>query len=374
MFGTSEPICTLCRRALRGIFATVLLTRACGPSVQDPRASEVPLAIRESAERLLPTSDGVFDRSSGPPLTKEITDGLLVDIHQAVNDIGESMQPKLSGLARKRLMVWVVVDTLRSPVLFGKAQADKAGARIWVQAQRVCAALSIVTDGADAARAAARAADVTAEVLAQELAAIDAGEALGVSKLRTERYIGLHEVEPHVELAASRLPESADPNPLAPHHATNPDGVRYPLLIADHYPGPPEPKEPPAIPPDLVASLGPEGVQILFNEFRDSSLLYNPDDWWAYCLPALVRSLTSQLAVADNLASYHSGVRERELAQEAIVRGVREERMGEEREEHVLCERENEQLREEHEQLREKLKRSEARVEVLSEVLSRKNA
>jgi hypothetical protein len=154
MFGTSEPICTLCRRALRGIFATVLLTRACGPSVQDPRASEVPLAIRESAERLLPTSDGVFDRSSGPPLTKEITDGLLVDIHQAVNDIGESMQPKLSGLARKRLMVWVVVDTLRSPVLFGKAQADKAGARIWVQAQRVCAALSIVTDGADAARAA----------------------------------------------------------------------------------------------------------------------------------------------------------------------------------------------------------------------------
>ena len=150
--------------------------------------------------------------------------------------------------------------------------------------------------------------------------------------------------------------------------------MRYPLLIADHSPGPPEPKEPPAIPPDLVASLGPEGVQILFNEFRDSSLLDNPDDWWAYCLPALVRSLTRQLAVAENWASYHSGVRERELAQEAIVRGVREERMGEEREEHVLCERENEQLREENEQLREKLKLSEARVEVLSEVLSRKNA
>ena len=193
----------------------------------------------------------------------------------------------------------------------------------------MCAALSIVTDCADAARAAARAADLTAEVLAQELAAIDAGEALGVSKLRTERYIGLHEVEPHVEPAASRLPESADPNPLAPHHATNPDGVRYPLLIADHSPGPPAPKEPPAIPPDLVASLGPEGVQILFNEFRDSPLLDNPDDWWAYCLPALVRSLTGQLAAAENWASYHSGVRERELAQEAIVRGVREERMGE---------------------------------------------
>jgi hypothetical protein len=372
MFGTSEPICTLCRRALRRIFATVLLTRACGPSVQDPRASEVPLAIQESAERLLPTSDGVFDRSSGPPLTKEITDGLLVDIHQAVNDIGESMQPKLSGLARKRLMVWVVVDTLRSPVLFGKTQADKTGARIWVQAQRVCAALSIVTDGADAARAAARAADLTAEVLAQELAAIDAGEALGVSKLRTERYIGLHEVEPHVEPAASRLPESAYPNPLAPHHATNPDGVRYPFLIADY--SPPEPKEPPAIPPDLLASLGPEGVQILFNEFRDSPLLTDPDSWWADCLPALVRRLTGQLAVAENWASYHSGVRERELAQEAIVRGAREERMGEEREEHVLCERENEQLREENEQLREKLKLSEARVEVLSEVLSRKNS
>jgi hypothetical protein len=371
MFGTSEPTCTLCRRALRRIFATVLLTRACGPSVQDPRASEVALAIQKSAERLLPTSDGVFERSSGPPLTKEITDGLLVDIHQAVNDIGESMQPKLSGLARKRLMVWVVVDTLRSPVVFGRAQADKTGARIWVQAQRVCAALSTVTDGADAARAAARAApDLTAEVLAQELAAIDAGEAFGVSKLRTEPYIGLHEVEPHVEPAASRLPESADPNPLAPHHATNPDSVRYPSLLYS----PPEPKEPPAIPPDLLASLGPDGVQILFSEFRDSDLLENPDDWWAYCLPALVGRLTSQLASAYTWASYHSGVRERELEQEAIVRGAREERMREAREEHVLCERENEQLREENEQLREKLKLSEARVEVLSEVLSRKNA
>ena len=41
---------------------------------------EVPQAILERVERLLSTEDGVFDRSVGQVLAKEITDGLLIDI------------------------------------------------------------------------------------------------------------------------------------------------------------------------------------------------------------------------------------------------------------------------------------------------------
>ena len=87
----------------------------------------MPQAIRESAERLLSTKDGVFDRSGGRALAKKITDGLLIDIQEAVNGAADAATPKLSGLARKRLMVWVVIDAVSSPAVLGKAAADKAG-------------------------------------------------------------------------------------------------------------------------------------------------------------------------------------------------------------------------------------------------------
>ena len=72
----------------------------------------MPPGLLESAERLLSTSDGIFDRSGGRAFAKQITDGLLIDIQEAVSEVGDAKQPKLSGLARKRLMAWVVVDVL----------------------------------------------------------------------------------------------------------------------------------------------------------------------------------------------------------------------------------------------------------------------
>ena len=122
----------------------------------------MPQGLRESAVRLLSTHDGVFDRSGGRAIAKNITDGLLIDILEAVSDEGDAAQPKLSGLARKRLMAWVVVDVLRSPVELCKAVADKAGGRIWLQAQRVSAALVVVAGEATSQRAAARAAPTSA--------------------------------------------------------------------------------------------------------------------------------------------------------------------------------------------------------------------
>jgi hypothetical protein len=112
-------------------------------------------------ERLLFTN-GELERSAGRPLFKYITDGLLIEIRQAVRAAGDAVQPKpLSGLAQKRLMLRVVIDALRSPVVLDDAAALKAGDRIWKQAQRVSDAItSTAVEHAsqrDAARAAAAA-------------------------------------------------------------------------------------------------------------------------------------------------------------------------------------------------------------------------
>ena len=164
----------------------------------------MPQGLRESAVWLLLTHDGVFDRSGGRAIAKNITDGLLIDILEAVSDEGDAAQPKLSGLARKRLMVWVVVDGMRSPVVLGKAAADKAGGRIWMQAQRVSNALIAAADAAASQRAAARAAAAAdpnlVAGLAKELAAIDAAEQFQLVELRDEPYIGFHEQHPFAEL------------------------------------------------------------------------------------------------------------------------------------------------------------------------------
>lgn len=197
----------------------------------------MPQAIRESAERLLSTKDGIFDRSGGRALAKKITDGLLIDIQEAVNGAADAATPILSGLGRKRLMAWVVIDVVRSPVVLDRTAADKAGGRIWLQAQRVSAALIAIADGAAKECAAARAA-AAADLpgLATKLAAIDAAEKLKVSELRGEVYIGFHELEiaspPQLPLVSGAGTDEAS---LGPHAATptsySSSGIRYPYLV-----------------------------------------------------------------------------------------------------------------------------------------------
>ena len=116
-------------------------------------------AVEESVERLLSSTSGEFERSVGRPLFKDITDGLLIEIQQVVIKAGDTALPKpLSQLAQKRLMLWAVLDSLRSPVVLSGADADRAGGRIWKQAQRVSAAISSTATACASRREAAAAA------------------------------------------------------------------------------------------------------------------------------------------------------------------------------------------------------------------------
>lgn len=105
---------------------------------------------------------------------------MLIEIRQAVISAGDAAQPKLSRLAQKRLMLWVVVDAMRSPVLLSGAAADRVGGRIWKQAQRVSDALTATALQHASQRHAARvaaAADPSLEAgLAMKLAVITAAE------------------------------------------------------------------------------------------------------------------------------------------------------------------------------------------------------
>ena len=324
----------------------------------------MPPGLLESAERLLSTSDGIFDRSGGRAFAKQITDGLLIDIQEAVSEVGDAKQPKLSGLARKRLMAWVVVDVLRSPVELCKAVADKAGGRIWLQAQRVSAALVVVAGEATSQRAAARAAaaaDPNLEAgLAMEFAAIDGAELEKIAWLRDEPYIGFHELQPatvapplvpQIPGAATGTADQEGDEALSASNdalpvSTSPSGVRFSYLVRS-----PDARsgEIPAIPADLQGALGPDGVQLLFTEHSTCMEGRHPEFWWSTALPDLVEDLMRRVTRAEGIIS------ERESEWEQAEKDL------------SACQYH-------HEELRHALELSQTRVEVLSDVLSRKNA
>jgi hypothetical protein len=216
-------------------------------------------------ERLLPTQDGNFVRSAGRPLFKEITDDTLIEIWQAVREAGDAAQPKpLSGLAQKRLMIWVVVDCLRSPVLLQKDHALKAGDRIWCQAKRVSDKLATIAlmraSQRDTARAAAATYSNLEAGLATELAAINAAEETQCDNLRREVYTGLYEVAADPDAAPAPAPP-IDPlidDTAIPTPSTS-TGVRYAWLIPSSPPT--EREEVTAIPADLLASLSPSIIR-----------------------------------------------------------------------------------------------------------------
>jgi hypothetical protein len=333
--------------------------------------AKVQRAVKESAERLLSSTSGEFERSVGRPLFKDITDGLLIEIQQVVINAGDAALPKpLSQLAQKRLMLWVVLDSLRSPVVLSGADADRAGGRIWKQAQRVSAAISSTAAACDSRREAARAAAAadpdSQAALVTELAAIDAGDKLRLDELRYEVYTGLHEVAAVVPDATPAPAPHVDP-PKPPDTAipARSTGVRYPGNIPD--PSPAEREETPAIPADLLAVLQPDAVQRLLSEFSTHMEGDDPENWWALCLPRLVNRLTQELAVATADITYSRQQMDVARQGEDAAHRSDNEELAQSRQELMKCELENDELR-------LKLERSEAKVEVLSEVLSRKNA
>ena len=327
--------------------------------------------MRETVQRLLRVVDGTFARSLGPRLVDEITDDLLIEIRKEVISAGNAAQPKpLSGLAQQKVMLWVVVDAVRSPVVLLGADLSRAAGRIWKQAARVSEALSVTAKGhasrRDAARAAAAADPGLAAGLSMQLAAISAAEEEWCDKLRREVYEGLAELEADPDAAPAPAPpidllidDTAIPTP------STSTGVRYARLIPS--PPPTEREEVAAIPADLLACLDPDAKQLLFSEFSKQMEGEDPEDWWALWLPSLVNRLIRQLAAAVRDSSYSREQWQEDVAAHARARVSDRDELAQLRLELSECELENEELH-------KKLERSEAKVEVLSEVLSRKNA
>jgi hypothetical protein len=326
-------------------------------------------AVEESVERLLSSTSGDFERSVGRPLFKDITDGLLIEIQQVVIKAGEAALPKaLSQLAKKRLMLWAVLDSLRSPVVLSGADADRAGGRIWKQAQRVSAAISSTAAACASRREAAAAAGAAAAAdpdlqaaLVAELAAIDAGEKRKLHELQYEVYTGLHEVAAVVPDAApfQVLMDLPKPHDTAiPTHSST--GVRYPDLIPE--PSPAEPLPIPPIPPDLAASLSRDAVQLLFSEMGESSVMEGeaPDAWWKYGLPLFVNHLTRQLARSESEV----------VRMDKDFNAYKDLTSAYAQQQKALIQLTQQQI----EELSRELELAQAKVEVLSEVLSRKNA
>ena len=359
-----------------------------GPSGQAPQImpSGVSSALRDRAARLAPTTDGVFDRTVGRPLARVITDGLLIEVQQAVDNTGDAAEPKLSGLARKRLMAWVVVDVLRSPLVLPRPAADKVGGRIWKQAQRVSAAVTAVADTAtnerDAAHAAAAADPSLERGLAADLAAIDTTERLALDKLLTEVYTGFTELElvppmpsvesvPPMPSVAFEVPTAA-PAPPMPSGAAEPvprcDGVRYEYLLSDT-----SDLEVPAVPPDLSASLNSDVLQMLAERNRTCMAGEDADKWWSFCLPSLACTLARQLSSARSDFSRTEALRKEawDYAESLHVR--HQDELAEVQADYAEIEAENSELLRENEELHRQLTISQAETAILAKVLGQKD-
>jgi hypothetical protein len=201
--------------------------------------------------------------------------------------------------------------------------------------------------------------------LVTELAAIDAGEKLRLNELRYEVYTGLHEVAAVVPDAAPSQVLMDLPKPHVDTAIPTPSstGVRYPDLIRE--PSPAEPLPIPPIPPDLAASLSHDAVQLLFSEMGESSVMEGeaPDAWWKYGLPLFVNRLTRQLAGSVEWSSEVERMDKDFNAYKDLTSAYAQ------RQESLI-----QLTQQQNEELSRELELAQAKVEVLSEVLSRKNA
>ena len=332
---------------------------------------EVLKSVRETAQRLLRVKDGEFERTPGRRLI-DITDDLLIEIRKAVTDAGDAAQPnKLTVAAKKQVMLWVVVDTVRSQVVLSRADIVRVADRIWVQAGRVSqklglAAQEYASECANACAAAASDPGLAAE-LAKKLAAITAAEDNRCDKVLRDVFQNLYELAAVPDAAPIPAPLTGiDPpkshDPAIPTPSST--GIRYPWLIL----GSAEPAEAPAIPADLLDSLEPDAVQRLLScPTGPRSGSQHPEHWWSLHLPSLVNRLVRELATATTEIAC---ARE----QERIAREWGDAAIDEQYETRHECDKELLVLETENDELRRELERSEAKVEVLSEVLSRKNA
>ena len=244
-----------------------------------PSSPQLPEKLGSVARRILNFKNDAFEPSPPPQLLDKLTNELLIVAVDAVWAAAAAAMT-ISGVARYRLLAWTVADARGATVPLDKPLALTVGKRIERQAIKTRADLASVADAAQAARDRAReAADRASEGgparegLPSELAAIDQAEQARLNELRDEVYIGFNELE-------SLLPSESD---VVPRVADETAEVRFPYLLGlderDDYVA--------AIPPDLVAILGPDATQALWqfatrNGNRGPS---EPDFWWSIELP-----------------------------------------------------------------------------------------
>jgi hypothetical protein len=197
-------------------------------------------AIGKLAERILTFPDGKFEPSPPPQLLCKLTDEDLVVAVDAVEAVVAKQHPRPSGRAQFRLLAWTVADARGAATPLEKALAETVGKRLDRQAQKVRGDIELCEREYHERRLYASEA---------EHASMDAAHRLAMEALRTEVYVGFHELEPagEEEAAVAALPAT----------------LAAALQIAE---APRHPSQPlPDIPPDLCRSLGSAGVQYLWD-------------------------------------------------------------------------------------------------------------
>ena len=266
------------------------------------------------APRVLPLAESPMGRHAPPDppaLLDVLTDELLMVASDVVAAVATELEPKASGNAQWRLLAWTVAAARGATINLDTALALTVGKRLDRQAQKVRADIATACAAAKAERESARAAaaaDATlAGKLAATLAAVDARELKALAAPATEVYIGFHEL-------VGLLPELPPPPPLPPPPAppsvpTSYNCIRYPWLVEYAHDqaeagcsadiAPLESAFPP-IPPDLVAVLGRDATQALWEatmvRVTDPYNLTDHYHWWCYGLPLSYKLLLAKHA------------------------------------------------------------------------------
>ena len=315
-------------------------------------------------KRLLCFADGVYEPPKPPTLLSSLTDEVLVMASDVVAaTVVEWQNPAsepMSQRGRLQLLAQVVADArgyaLDEPL--DKALALTIGKRLERQAAKVRDDMVAATAAAAAERQrlreAAEGSESLSAALPAELAKVDEVEQAALQAPRDEIYIGFHELpallaaEPEPE-PAMRYPWIPDPPPFVP---------------------PPADRLPPAIPPDLVAALGPEATQVLWeNEMADRAeypLVRESDDWWSTGLPFLVKTLLTKLKHAHAEQTRDATLRTQVASYGQSVAAMRAEMDAA----MAACDREAEAAEAENERLRGELREAKGREKALMAALA----
>ena len=170
------------------------------------------------------------------------------------------------------------------------------------------------------------------------------------------------EVPAHGELGEANHPEK-EPGMSARAERSGGGG-------SDPVPGPRKTRPTSAIPSDLVAALGPEATQVLWdNEMADRAeypLVRESDDWWSNGLPFLVKTLLTKLKRAHAEQTRDATLRTQVASYGQSVAAMRAEMDAA----MAACDREAEAAEAENERLRGELREAKGREEALRDALA----